>query len=73
MIRKEIYRKLSLNLDFAMLFKNFLVLNLALTIPGRLNGLSLIVIIVTGSSGAKVLHSCVEWINLKEDKRLHIC
>ena len=54
-----------------MLSKNFSwSSNLALTIPAKLNGHSVMGIIDTGSSGVIVLQSCVNRLKLKEDGRI---
>ena len=64
-LRKHFFQ----NLDFAMLSKNFSWLsNLALTILANLNGHSVIGGIDTGSSVVIVLQSCVNQLNLKEDR-----
>ena len=54
-----------------MLSKNFSWLsNLALTIPDKLNSQLVIGIIDTGSSGVIVLLSCVDWLNLREERQI---
>ena len=68
---KNLRNHFVLNLEFAMLSKNFSWLsNSALTIPVKLNGHSVIGIIDTGSSRVIVSQSCVDQLNLKEDGQI---